>query len=411
MTSTTPSVQDKSDKDRVFIFDTTLRDGEQCPGATMTFEEKLEIAAMLDDHGRRRHRGRLPDRLGRRLRGRQRDRQAHQECRWSAGLSRAGQKDIDRCAEAIKPGQARPHPHLPVHLAGAHASTSCRWSPTGGLRSGDLAGHPRPQPHRRRRVVVGRRHPHRIRLPVPLRSRPPSRPAPPRSTFPTPSATRCRRNITTCSQRVRERVPNSDKAIFSVHCHNDLGMAVANSMAGIARRRAADRMHHQRHRRARRQCRAGRSRDGDARCATTNCRTGTTSTPTMLTRASKVVSAATSFPVQYNKAIVGRNAFAHESGIHQDGMLKNAQTYEIMTAGDGRREADLAGDGQAFRPPRLHPQAGGAGLQAGGRTSWKTPSCASRPWPTARSTSTTRTSRRWSIRKSRTPMTASSWCR
>jgi 2-isopropylmalate synthase len=58
----------------------------------------------------------------------------------------------------------------------------------------------------------------------------------------------------------------------------------------------------------------------------------------MLTRASKLVSAVTSFPVQYNKAIVGRNAFAHESGIHQDGMLKNAQTYEIMTPEIGRRQ-------------------------------------------------------------------------
>jgi isopropylmalate/homocitrate/citramalate synthase len=69
----------------------------------------------------------------------------------------------------------------------------------------------------------------------------------------------------------------------------------------------------------------------------------------MLTRASKLVSAATSFPVQYNKAIVGRNAFAHESGIHQDGMLKNARPTRSC-AGDGRREADLAGHGQAFRP-------------------------------------------------------------
>ena len=130
---------------------------------------------------------------------------------------------------------------------------------------------------------------------------------------------------------VRERVPNSDKARFSVHCHNDLGMAVANSLAGVTRGRAPDRMHHQRHRRARRQCRARRGRDGDAGAQRRAAVSGPASTPTMLTRASKLVSAATSFPVQYNKAIVGRNAFAHESGIHQDGMLKNTQTYEIMT--------------------------------------------------------------------------------
>ena len=62
--------QTQSDKDRVVIFDTTLRDGEQCPGATMTHEEKLEVAELLDSHGRRHHRGRLPDRLGRRFRRR-----------------------------------------------------------------------------------------------------------------------------------------------------------------------------------------------------------------------------------------------------------------------------------------------------------------------------------------------------
>ena len=130
---------------------------------------------------------------------------------------------------------------------------------------------------------------------------------------------------------VRERVPNSDKARFSAHCHDDLGMAVANSLA--AARAGARQI----------ECtvngigeRAGNasleeSRDGHEGDGTTRCRSGPASTPTMLTRASKLVSAVTSFPVQYNKAIVGRNAFAHESGIHQDGMLKHTQTYEIMT--------------------------------------------------------------------------------
>ena len=128
----------------------------------------------------------------------------------------------------------------------------------------------------------------------------------------------------------------------------------------------------------------------------------------MLTRASKLVSAATSFPVQYNKAIVGRNAFAHESGIHQDGMLKHAQTYEIMRPEMvGVKQTSLV-HGQAFRPPCLRAQAGGDGLQARPPTSSKTPSCASRRSPTARSTSTTRTSRRWSTRRSRPPTTASS---
>ena len=125
-------------------------------------------------------------------------------------------------------------------------------------------------------------------------------------------------------------MPNSDQARFSVHCHNDLGMAVANSLAGInAGARQIE-------------CtingigeRAGNAALEEVVMAMSVRNdvlpfwTGIDTT--MLTRASKLVSAATSFPVQFNKAIVGRNAFAHESGIHQDGMLKHTQTYEIMT--------------------------------------------------------------------------------
>jgi 2-isopropylmalate synthase len=130
-------------------------------------------------------------------------------------------------------------------------------------------------------------------------------------------------------KRVRENVPNSDRAVFSVHCHNDLGMAVANSLAGV---KAGCRQI---------ECtingigeRAGNTALEEVvmamRVRNDVLPFWTKVDATMLTRASKLVAAATSFPVQYNKAIVGRNAFAHESGIHQDGMLKNAQTYEIM---------------------------------------------------------------------------------
>jgi len=126
------------------------------------------------------------------------------------------------------------------------------------------------------------------------------------------------------------RVPNADKAIFSTHCHNDLGLAVANSLAGV---KAGARQI---------ECtingigeRAGNAALEEIVMA---IRTRHDVLPftngvdtTMLSRASKLVSAVTNFPVQYNKAIVGRNAFAHESGIHQDGMLKHQNTYEIMT--------------------------------------------------------------------------------
>jgi len=122
-------------------------------------------------------------------------------------------------------------------------------------------------------------------------------------------------------------------ARFSVHCHDDLGMAVANSLAGV---RAGARQI---------ECtvngigeRAGNASLEEVVMA---IKTRNDVLPfwtgidtAMLTRASKLVAAATSFPVQYNKAIVGRNAFAHESGIHQDGMLKHTQTYEIMQPED-----------------------------------------------------------------------------
>jgi 2-isopropylmalate synthase len=134
-------------------------------------------------------------------------------------------------------------------------------------------------------------------------------------------------------KRLHERVPNSDAARFSVHCHNDLGMAVANSLAGV-------------HAGARQiECtvngigeRAGNAALEEVvmamRVRNDMLPYWTGIDATMLTRASKLISAVTSFPVQYNKAIVGRNAFAHESGIHQDGMLKHTQTYEIMMPED-----------------------------------------------------------------------------
>jgi 2-isopropylmalate synthase len=132
---------------------------------------------------------------------------------------------------------------------------------------------------------------------------------------------------------LRERIPNSDRAVWSVHCHNDLGVAVANSLAAVMN--GARQV----------ECtvnglgeRAGnasleeivmavRTRKDVFACTT---RVDTT----QIVPASKMVSGITGFPVQPNKAIVGANAFAHESGIHQDGVLKHRETYEIMRAED-----------------------------------------------------------------------------
>jgi 2-isopropylmalate synthase len=321
---TTPA---KSEKDRVVIFDTTLRDGEQCPGATMTHEEKLEVAELLDTMGVDVIEAGFP---------------IASEGDWAAvheiakrtknavvcGLSRAAPKDIDRCAEAIKPAKRkRIHTFIstsPVHM---------KWK----LQK---------EPHEVLQMVIdqvtrARSHTDDVEWSAEDATR-------------TEHDFLCRcveaainAGATTINipdtvgytvpeeyfalfKMLRERVPNSDKAVFSVHCHDDLGMAVANSLAGV---RAGVRQI---------ECtingigeRAGNASLEEVVMAMrvrndvlpywTNVDT------TMLTRASKLVSAVTSFPVQYNKAIVGRNAFAHESGIHQDGMLKHTQTYEIMT--------------------------------------------------------------------------------
>ena len=128
-----------------------------------------------------------------------------------------------------------------------------------------------------------------------------------------------------------ELVPGLREVRASVHCHDDLGLAVANSYAGRAGRSPPGRVRHQRHRRARGQLLAGGDRDGapDPR-GRHGLDTGVNTSE--LARTSRMVSRLTGYPVQPNKAIVGRNAFAHESGIHQDGVLKERTTYEIMDA-------------------------------------------------------------------------------
>ncbi len=131
-------------------------------------------------------------------------------------------------------------------------------------------------------------------------------------------------------KHLKNNVPNIDKAILSAHCHNDLGLAVANALAGVSEgvrqiectingigERAGNAALEE-------VVMAIKTRN-DLMPYNTGIKTE------LISKASKIVSNATGFPVQFNKAIVGKNAFAHESGIHQDGMLKNRETYEIMT--------------------------------------------------------------------------------
>jgi 2-isopropylmalate synthase len=316
-----------SPEDRVIIFDTTLRDGEQSPGATMTHEEKLEVAELLDQMGVDVIEAGFPI-------ASEGDFDAVHEIAKRArnavvcGLSRAAPNDIDRCAEAIRPAQRRRiHTFIstsPVHMKwklqvepervfemvvaqvtrARNYTDDVEWSAEDGTRT--------------ERDFLCRCVEAAINAGATTIN------------IPDTVGYTVPEEYFALFRMLRERVPNSDKARFSVHCHNDLGMAVANSLAGIlAGARQIE-------------CavngigeRAGNAALEEVVMAM-KVRNDvmpfwTSIDTTMLTRASKLVSAVTSFPVQYNKAIVGRNAFAHESGIHQDGMLKNTQTYEIMT--------------------------------------------------------------------------------
>ncbi len=321
------TAQNQSEQDRVVIFDTTLRDGEQCPGATMTFEEKLEVAALLDEMGVDIIEAGFP------IASEGDFAAVHEIAQRSrnaviCGLSRAAPKDIDRCAEAIKPAK-RKRIHTFISTSPVHMKYKLQ-----------------KEPHEVYEMVVAQvtrargytddvewsaedatrtEHDFLCRcVEAAIKAGATTVNIPDTVGYTVPE------EYFALFAMLRERVPNADKARFSAHCHNDLGMAVANSLAAA---KAGVRQI---------ECtingigeRAGNAALEEIVMA---IRTRNDVLPfwtgidaTMLTRASKLVSAATSFPVQYNKAIVGRNAFAHESGIHQDGMLKNTQTYEIMT--------------------------------------------------------------------------------
>ena len=312
--------------DRVVIFDTTLRDGEQCPGATMTFEEKLEVADYLDAMGVDIIEAGFPiasegdfeavSEISKRVKN-----------ATVAGLARAINADIDRAGDAVRHARrGRIHTFVstsPIHLAYQMKKTE---ADVLEIISATVA--------RARNLVddVEWSAMDATRTPIDylcqavdaaIKAGATTINLPDTVGYATPE------EYFEMFRAVRERVANSDKAIFSTHCHNDLGLAVANSLAAL---KAGARQI---------ECtingigeRAGNAALEEIVMAIKTrqdalpYRTGIEST--MLARASKLVSAVTNFPVQYNKAIVGRNAFAHESGIHQDGLLKYQQTYEIM---------------------------------------------------------------------------------
>src|SRR5919112_13687 len=291
--------------DRVLIFDTTLRDGEQCPGATMTLEEKIEVADLLDAMGVDIIEAGFPIASNgdfeavREIAGRIKNATV-------AGLARAGSADIDRAGEAVRHAR-RPRIHTFLSTSPVHMKYKLQKDPEDVLQMviGSVT--------RARNLVAdvewSAEDGTRTELDFLCRCVESAIKAgattiniPDTVGYTTPD------EYFALFTTVRERVPNSDQAVFSVHCHNDLGMAVANSLAGV---RAGARQI---------ECtingigeRAGNAALEEVVMA---IKTRNDVLPfhigietAMLTRASKVVANATSFPVQYNKAIVGRNAF------------------------------------------------------------------------------------------------------
>ena len=314
-------------KNQIIIFDTTLRDGEQSPGASMSLEEKIKIAHAFQDLGVEVMEAGFPA-------ASQGDFEAVTEISkilkttTPCGLARALKNDLEKCVESLKYAKNfRIHTFVStsdlhikhklqktreevldlikfsVEFAKKHTD-DVEWSPEDATRTNpdylcktvELA------------IKCGAKT---INIPDTVGYALPS-------------------DYERIIKDLFNRVPNIDKVVVSTHTHNDLGLGVANALAGIS---AGARQV---------ECtingigeRAGNAAleeivmalktRNDLMPFSTNINTK------KISACSKLVSSVTGFPIQYNKAIVGKNAFAHESGIHQDGMLKNSKTYEIMT--------------------------------------------------------------------------------
>ena len=323
------SSTDKSSQPRVLIFDTTLRDGEQSPGATMTHTEKMEIATLLDEMGVDIIEAGFPI-------ASEGDFAAVSEIAKLAqtstvcGLARANYKDIDRCWDAVKHARSprihtfigtsplhRAIPNLDmdqmaqrIHDTVTHARNLCdnvQWSPMDATRT---------------------EHDYLCRVvEIAIKAGATTINIPDTVGYTAP------RESSALIRMLLDRVPGADSIIFATHCHNDLGMATANALAAVE---------------------AG-ARQIECTINGLGERAGNTALEevvmamkvrndilpyqtridtTRIMNISRKVSTVSGFAVQFNKAIVGKNAFAHESGIHQDGMLKNAETFEIMRPTD-----------------------------------------------------------------------------
>ena len=317
--------------DKLIIFDTTLRDGEQSPGASMTRDEKLRIARQLERLKVDVIEAGFAASSNGDFEAVQAIANAIKDCT-ICSLSRANDRDISRAAEALK-GARSARIHTFIATSALHMEKKLRMTPEQVLEQARLS------------VRFARNLVADVEFS-------------PEDGYRSDADYLCRvleavidEGATTINvpdtvgyavpelygnfiRTLRERVPNSDKAIWSVHCHNDLGMAVANSLAGV---------------------KIGGARQVECTINGLGERAGNCSLeeivmavrtrkdyfkldmnidPLHILAASRMVSQTTGFVVQPNKAVVGANAFAHASGIHQDGMLKARETYEIMRAED-----------------------------------------------------------------------------
>jgi 2-isopropylmalate synthase len=317
-------------KDHLIIFDTTMRDGEQSPGASMTKEEKLRIARLLEKMRVDVIEAGFPAASNGDFEAVRAVAEVIKDST-VCGLSRSNDKDISRAAEAIKPAKSG-RIHTFIATSPIHMEKKLRMTPDQVLAdavnavrfarrftddvefSPEDAGRSEVDFLCRVLEAVIKEGARTVNIPDTVGYTLPEQ-------------------FGTLIRTLRERIPNSDKAIWSVHCHNDLGLAVANSLAAVMN--GARQV----------ECtinglgeRAGNSSLEEIVMAVRTRRDvfscDTRIDTTQIVPASKLVSSITGFPVQPNKAIVGANAFAHEAGIHQDGVLKSRETYEIMRAED-----------------------------------------------------------------------------
>ncbi|MDA1107922.1 MAG: 2-isopropylmalate synthase [Proteobacteria bacterium] len=316
--------------DKLIIFDTTMRDGEQSPGASMTREEKIRIAKSLERMRVDVIEAGFPVASVGDFESVQAVANVIKDSTVCA-LARALDKDIDRAAEALKGAQSR-RIHTFIATSPIHMEKKLKMTPEQVLEqavkavkrarqytddvefSPEDAGRSETDFLCRVLEAVIAAGARTVNIPDTVGYNLPHQ-------------------FGALIKTLRERVPNSDQAVFSVHCHNDLGLAVANSLSAVLN--GARQV----------ECtinglgeRAGNAALEEIVMAVRTRRDiftcDTRIDATQIVPASRLVSGITGFAVQPNKAIVGANAFAHESGIHQDGVLKHRTTYEIMRAED-----------------------------------------------------------------------------